>query len=72
VAIEQFGRHGFDTDVPANAEAARVNPEPVTRHFGSREEPRKSAHGRLACGSTDRRFGGRGSVDTQDDGGFRS
>jgi len=46
VAIEQFDRHGFDTDVPAIAETAGVNPEPVTRHLAPGKgcaSPRRTA-----------------------------
>ncbi|HME47828.1 TetR/AcrR family transcriptional regulator [Mycobacterium sp.] len=35
VAIEQFGRHGFDTNLQAIAAAAGVSPQSVTDHFGS-------------------------------------
>ena len=42
VAIEQFGQHGFDIELPAIAEAAGVNAELLTHEFGSVEGLRKA------------------------------
>ncbi len=42
VAIEQFGRRGFDTGLQAVADAANVSQVLVLHHFGSKEGLRKA------------------------------
>lgn len=42
IAIEQFGRHGFDTGLGAVADAANVSQVLVLHHFGSKEGLRKA------------------------------
>lgn len=42
VAIELFGRHGFDTELPAIAEAAGVSVPLVIQEFGSKAGLRKA------------------------------
>ena len=42
VAIEQFGQHGFDLELPAIAEAADVDAALLIREFGSVEDLRKA------------------------------
>ena len=42
VAIEQFGRHGFDTGLQAIADAAVVSQVLILHHFGSKEGLRKA------------------------------
>jgi hypothetical protein len=56
VAIEQFGQHGFDIELPAIAEAAGVNAEPLTHEFGAYAKPatitsssRSSQRNQLPC-----------------------
>jgi hypothetical protein len=41
VAIEQFGQHGFDIELPAIAEAAGVNAERLTHEFGPTQSLRR-------------------------------
>ncbi|MCV7145105.1 TetR/AcrR family transcriptional regulator [Mycobacterium riyadhense] len=41
-AIQQFGRHGFDTDLSAVAEAAGADVALLIHEFGSREGLRKA------------------------------
>ena len=41
-AIDQFGRHGFDTGVRAIAKAAGVSPGLVIHHFGSKDGLRRA------------------------------
>ena len=45
-AIDQFGRHGFDTGLGAVAEAANVSQVLVLHHFGSKEGLRKACDDR--------------------------
>lgn len=47
-AIEQFGRHGFDTGVRRIADAAGVSAALVIHHFGSKEGLRKSCDSYVA------------------------
>lgn len=42
VAIEQFGRHGFDAGLQAIADAADVSQVLILHHFGSKEGLRKA------------------------------
>jgi AcrR family transcriptional regulator len=42
VAIEQFGEHGFDAELPAIAEAAGVDAELLIHEFGCTEGLRKA------------------------------
>jgi AcrR family transcriptional regulator len=42
IAIEQFGRHGFDTGLQAIADAADVSQVLILHHFGSKEGLRKA------------------------------
>ena len=47
-AVEQFGRHGFDTGVRAMAKAAGVSPGLVIHHFGSKDGLRKACDDYIA------------------------
>lgn len=47
-AIDQFGRHGFDTGLRAVADAAGVSAALVIHHFGSKEGLRTACDGYVA------------------------